>query len=71
MKNTSCAVSLQQSESNEVNAMAPLRVGGLAQAILDNAEDPAAVRATAREILGLVPDLLAMLVSTAEGMEQP
>lgn len=70
MKNTSCAVSLQQSESNEVNAMAPLRVGGLAQTILEHAEDPAVVRATAREILGLVPDLLAMLVSTAEGMEQ-
>ena len=71
MKNTSSAVSLQQSESNEVNAMAPLRVGGLAQAILDHAEDPAVVRANARELLALVPDLLAMLVITGEGMEQP
>ena len=64
MKNSSSAQSLPPSE---LNALAPLRVGGIAQQILDNAEDPAKVRALARDLMALEPDLLEMLITSAEG----
>ena len=64
MKALSCKPSLPPSE---LNALAPLRVGGLAQAILDNAEDPAKVRELASDLLELEPHLLGLLVASAEG----
>ena len=53
----------------ELNALAPLRVGGLAKALLENAEDPAEVRRIAGELLDLEPHLLELLV--AEGDRAP
>ncbi len=50
----------------ELNALAPLRIGGLAQALLDNAENPDQVRRIARELLDLEPHILAMLIDVAE-----
>lgn len=64
---TLCESSTRQSE---LNALAPLRVEGLAQLILDHAEDPAKVREYAHELLSLGPDLLAMLVAQAEGLPE-
>lgn len=61
------AISCEQSKPvSELNALAPMRVGGLAHAIIDHAEDPAKVRELAQEIVDLEPDLLAMLIERAE-----
>ena len=53
----------------ELNALAPLRVGGIAKAILDNKNNPAEVERLAKELLELEPHLLEMLI--AEGEKAP
>jgi len=52
-----------------LNALAPLRVGGIAQAILDNKDNPVEVERIAKELLDLEPHLLEMLIE--EGEEAP
>ena len=64
-------ISLKSSSQRfELNALAPLRVGGLAKALLENAEDPAEVRRIAGELLDLEPHLLAMLVDAGEKIRE-
>jgi len=53
----------------ELNALAPLRVGGLAKSLLENKENPREVERIARELLDLEPHLLELLV--AEGERAP
>ena len=66
MKNT---FSKPSSPQFELNALAPLRIGGIAQAILDNKNNPAEVERLAKELLELEPHLLEMLI--AEGEKAP
>lgn len=63
MKNTSLKSSRQQSE---LNALAPLRLPGLAQALRDNCNDPAEVLRIADEIDGLVPHIFELLLIEGE-----
>ena len=63
MNNTYSGSSQPQSDSN---ALAALRVGGLAQTIIDQKDDPAAVESNAREILNLVPEILDLLIEEGE-----
>jgi hypothetical protein len=62
MKNTS---SKQYSQRFELNALAPLRVPGIAQALLDGKNDPIEVEKLANELMDLSHHLLELLV--AEG----
>lgn len=66
MKNTSLKSSPPQFE---LNALAPLRIGGLAQALLDNKDNPTEVERIARELLDLEPHILELLI--AEGEKSP
>jgi hypothetical protein len=66
MKNTSLEPSSLQFE---LNALAPLRVGGLARSLLENKDNPAEVERIANELLALEPHLLEMLI--AEGEKAP
>lgn len=63
MKNISSKSSQQRSE---LNALAPLRIGGLAQSLLEHKNNPKEVERIARELLALEPDILALLVNEAE-----
>lgn len=65
-KTTSYQLSLPVSE---LNALAPLRVGGLARGILEAAKagDLAKVKELAQGLIDLEPDILAMLIERAEG----
>lgn len=63
MKSTSLKSSSQRSE---LNALAPLRIGGLAQMIIDHKNDPDKVEMFAKELLDLVPDILELLIAEAE-----
>lgn len=66
MKNTFSESSQPQFE---LNALAPLRVGGLARALLENKNNPAEVERIANELLALEPHLLELLI--AEGEKAP
>ena len=63
MKNTSLEQSPQQFE---LNTLAPLRVGGLARALLENKDNPAEVERIANELLELEPQLLETLITEGE-----
>jgi hypothetical protein len=65
MKNTSLE---QSSPQFELNALAPLRVGGLARSLLENKDNPAEVERIAQELLALEPHLLEMLIAEGEKM---
>jgi len=60
MKNTFSESSQPQFE---LNALAPLRVGGLARSLLKNKNNPAEVERIANELLALEPHLLEMLIA--------
>ena len=62
-KTTSSKPSPRQSE---LNALAPLRVPGIAQALLDNKNNPAEVEKLARELLDLSHHLIELLIAEAE-----
>lgn len=65
-KNTS----LQQSSPQfELNALAPLRVPGIAQALLDHKDNPIEVEKLARELMDLSRHLIELLI--AEGEKSP
>ena len=66
MKNTSLEPSSPQFE---LNALAPLRVGGLARSLLENKDNPAEVERIAQELLALEPHLIELLI--AEGEKAP
>ncbi len=66
MKNTSLKSSSPQFE---LNALAPLRIGGLARALLENKDNPAEVERLANELLNLEPHILELLI--AEGEKAP
>jgi hypothetical protein len=66
MKNTSLEPSSPQFE---LNALAPLRVGGLARSLLENKDNPAEVERIANELLALEPHLIELLI--AEGEKAP
>ena len=66
MKNTSFEPSSPQFE---LNALAPLRVGGLARSLLENKKNPAEVERIANELLTLEPHLIELLI--AEGEKAP
>ena len=66
MKNTSLEPSSPQFE---LNALAPLRVGGLARSLLENKDNPVEVERIANELLALEPHLLEMRI--AEGEKAP
>ncbi len=66
MKNTSLKSS---SPGFELNALAPLRVGGLAEALIENKDNPIEVERIARELLDLEPHLLELLI--VEGEKTP
>lgn len=66
MKNTSLKSSPQQFE---LNALAPLRVGGLARALLESKNNPTEVERIANELLALEPHLLELLI--VEGEKTP
>ncbi len=66
MKNTSSKPSLPQSE---LNALAPLRVPGIAQALLDHKDNPAEIEKLARELMDLSHHLIELLI--AEGEKAP
>jgi hypothetical protein len=66
MKNTSFEQSPPQFE---LNALAPLRVGGLARALLENKNNPTEVERIAKELLDLEPHLIELLI--AEGEKAP
>lgn len=53
----------------ELNALAPLRVGGLARELLENKDNPVEVERIANELLALEPHLFEMLI--AEGEKAP
>jgi hypothetical protein len=63
-------ISLEQSSPQfELNALAQLRVGGLARSLLENKNNPAEVERIANELLAPEPHLLEMLI--AEGEKTP
>lgn len=66
MKNTSFEPSPQQFE---LNALAPLRVGGLARSLLENKKNPAEAERIANELLALEPHLIELLI--VEGEKAP
>lgn len=66
MKNTFSKSSLRQSE---LNALAPLRVPGLAHALIENKHNPDEVEKLALELLSLSDDLIELLI--AEGEKTP
>ena len=66
MKNTS---SKQSSPRFELNALAPLRVPGIAQALLDGKDNPVEVERLANELMDLSRHLIELLV--AEGERAP
>lgn len=65
-KNTSLPPSSQQFE---LNALAPLRVPGIAQALLDHKDNPVEVQKLAAELMDLSRHLIELLV--AEGEKAP
>jgi len=58
---------LRQEDTFE--ALAPLRVGGLARSLLENKDNPAEVERIAKELLALEPHLIELLI--AEGEKVP
>jgi len=50
----------------ELNALAPLRIGGLARALLENKDNPVEVERLAKELLDLEPHILELLVIEGE-----
>jgi hypothetical protein len=64
--NTSSA---QSSPRLELNALARLRVGGLARSLLENKNNPAEVERIANELPALEPHLIELLI--AEGEKAP
>lgn len=62
-KRTSSKSSPQQSG---LNALAPLRIRGIAEALLQNRNDPDEVERLANELLTLEPDIFALLIDASE-----
>jgi hypothetical protein len=54
----------------ELNALAPLRIRGLANALLENKNNPAEVERLANELLDLEPHILAMLIAESEKLPE-
>jgi hypothetical protein len=50
----------------ELNALAPLRIRGLAMQLIENKSDPARVEKLANDLLELEPHLLALLIEESE-----
>jgi len=63
LKNTSSA---QSSPRFELNALARLRVGGLARSLLEKKNNPAEVERIANELLALEPHLIELLIAEGE-----
>jgi hypothetical protein len=63
MKNTSFELSSPQFE---LNALAPLRVGGLTRSLLENENNPAERERIANESLALEPHLIELLIAEGE-----
>jgi hypothetical protein len=53
----------------ELNALAPLRIGGLAKKIIAAKDDPALVERLARELLSLEPHILELFCLEADKTE--
>lgn len=65
-KNTSLKSSSPQFE---LNALAPLRIGGIARALLENKDNPTEVERLANDLLALEPHILELLI--IEGEKSP
>jgi hypothetical protein len=56
----------QSSEQSELNALAPLRLPGLAQALMENSHDQAEVERLAEELQRVARDVIELLVEKAD-----
>jgi hypothetical protein len=68
---TKATSSKPSSPQFELNALALLRVGGLARALLENKDNPAEVERIANDLLALEPHLLELLIAECEMAPAP